>query len=159
MAYEEFAKKKKEFEVVLIYLYDTEGTCGYTNEESFYRKFRSMPWLALLFKDPAYTKLKRFFGYNFDLGERMETPSLVIFGPYGKFIEPWGADILMKFKFPAYPFTREKVAKLETEKIKELKLVMLWDRKTSFRRNDGTEVSSFDIFVKDPLFFFLTQIT
>ncbi|KAL6528168.1 hypothetical protein OROHE_015118 [Orobanche hederae] len=68
LAYKEFAKKKKEFEVVLIYLHNTEHTCGYTNEESFSKTFKTMPWLALPFKDPTYAKLKRFFGYNYDLG-------------------------------------------------------------------------------------------
>lgn len=154
MAYEEFARKKKEFEVVLIYLYDTDVTCGRTNEESFRETFNSMPWLALPFKDPSYRKLKRFFGYGLDLSEWEETPSLVIFGPNGEFVEPWGADILMNYKLPAYPFSREKVAKLEIEKVKELKLEMLFDRNTLFRRNDGTDVSSFNILVKISLFGF-----
>ncbi|KAL6582475.1 hypothetical protein OROMI_006489 [Orobanche minor] len=154
LAYKEFAKKKKEFEVVLIYLHNTEHTCGYTNEESFSKTFKTMPWLALPFKDPTYAKLKRFFGYNYDLGERVDTPSLVIFGPYGEFIEPWGADILMTYKLPAYPFTREKVAKLETEKIKELRLEMLWARNTFFRRNDGTEVPLQELVGKRIILFF-----
>lgn len=145
MAYEEFAKKKIAFEVVLIYLYDTERTCCYANEESFYKTFKSMPWLALPFRDPAYRKLKRLFGLNADEDQLVQTPSLVIIGPHGEFVEPWGAEILTSFKPLAYPFTREAVAKLETDKIKEMKLEMLWDRNALFRRNDGTEVSSFDL--------------
>ncbi|KAL8133797.1 putative nucleoredoxin 1 [Apium graveolens] len=154
LAYEEFAEKKKEFEVVLIYLYDTEHTCDYANEESFLKTFKSMPWLALPFKDPTYRKLKRLFGHNTDPGELVQTPLLVIIGPHGKYIEPWGADILMRYKLPAYPFTREAVAKLETEKVKELKLEMLWDWNALFRRNDGTEVPLYELVDKRIIIFF-----
>lgn len=69
----------------------------------------------------------------------METaPNLVIIGPHRKFIEPWGADIISKFKLPAYPFTRERVAMLEIENVRELRLDMLWDRNTIFRGIDYT---------------------
>lgn len=116
-----------------------------------------MPWLALPFKDPTYRKLMRFFGYHLDLGEWEKTPSLVIFGPNGEFIEPWGADILMNYKLPAYPFTREKVAKLEIEKVKELKLEMLFDRNTLFKRNDGPRFHCMNLRERE-LYYFLRVI-
>lgn len=143
--YEELAKIKVNFEVVLIYLTDTPYTYDCTNEESFWKAFKTMPWLALPFKDPNNQKLKRVFEFhpefdddNFDL-----RPLLVIFGPHGEFIEPLGDRILGVY--PVYPFTREKVAKLETEKIQKLKMEMLWDPNTVFRRTDGSQVSSFDV--------------
>ncbi|XP_074361926.1 putative nucleoredoxin 1 isoform X2 [Apium graveolens] len=140
-AYKEFALNKSCFEVVLVYLHGTSETIGKTSEESFRNTFENMPWLAIPFKDPKCERLARFFGYpNKQSSE--EAPTLVIFGPHGEFIEPWGADIMYKFKLPAYPFTRERVAKLYTEKIQQLKLEMLWEQNTIFRRKDASEGTS-----------------
>ncbi|XP_063942572.1 probable nucleoredoxin 1 isoform X2 [Daucus carota subsp. sativus] len=132
-AYKELAKNKEKFEVVLLYLYDTLGTIHSTNEESFWKFFETMPWLALPFKDPNHKKLKRIFGYPNNLYGPEPVPTLVIFGPNGKFVEPCGADILINFGISAYPFTRNRLAKLETEKVKELKLEMLLDPNTFFK--------------------------
>lgn len=143
MAYKGSAKTKENFEVVLLYLYDTHGTLHSTNEESFWKKFKDMPWLALPFKDPNHKKLKRIFGYPDDLNGPERPPTLVIFGPNGEFVDPCGGDILMKFGAPACPFTRKRLAKLETERAKEVKLGMLWDPNTVFRvEKYGSEVSS-----------------
>ncbi|KAL8123451.1 hypothetical protein AgCh_011427 [Apium graveolens] len=138
-AYKEFALNKSCFEVVLVYLHGTSETIGKTSEESFRNTFENMPWLAIPFKDPKCERLARFFGYP-NKQSFEEAPTLVIFGPHGEFIEPWGADIMYKFKLPAYPFTRERVAKLYTEKIQQLKLEMLWEQNTIFRRKDKSEV-------------------
>ncbi|XP_074350614.1 putative nucleoredoxin 1 isoform X2 [Apium graveolens] len=149
MAYKGSAKTKENFEVVLLYLYDTQGTLHSTNEESFWKTFRNMPWLALPFKDPNHKKLRRIFGYPNDLNGPERPPTLVIFGPNGEFVEPCGGDILMDFGAHACPFTRKRLAKLETEKIKELKLEMLWDPNTVFRVvKDGLEASSFSNLLK-----------
>lgn len=142
------SQKRKKSLRLCSFIFTTQNTLVTVNEESFFKTFKSMPWLALPFKDPTYRKLKRLFGHNPDEVELVQTPSLVIIGPHGEFVEPWGDDILMRYKLQAYPFTREAVAKLETEKIKELKLEMLWDRNALFRRNNGTDVSSFDISVQ-----------
>ncbi|KAL8094135.1 putative nucleoredoxin 1 isoform X2 [Apium graveolens] len=136
MAYKELAKNNKNFEVVLLYLYDTLGTLHSTNEESFWKIFKTMPWLALPFKDPNHKKLLRIFGYPHDNIYRTgpeSVPTLVIFGPNGKFVDPCGADILMEFSISSYPFTRKRLAQLETEKIKDMKPEMLWDPNTAFR--------------------------
>lgn len=102
-----------------------------------------MPSLALPFKDPNHKKLIRIFGYPNILDDGEEAPTLVIIGPNGEFVDPCGADILTRFGIPAYPFTRKNLAKLETEKAKELKLEMLWDPSTIFRvQGIGLEVSS-----------------
>ncbi|KAL6574715.1 hypothetical protein OROMI_012000 [Orobanche minor] len=138
-AYKEL-KSKENFEVVLVYLSDTRGNPYSTNEESFWNTFKTMPWLALPFKDSNH-KLKRIFGYPNDLFGPEEALTLVIIGPNVEFVDPCGADILEQFGTSAYPFTRKKVAKLETEMIKEVKLEMLWDPNTIFRvKNDGLEI-------------------
>lgn len=71
-----------------------------------------------------------------------EAPQLVIVGPHGKYIEPWGAHVIDKYGLSAYPPTRETVAMLFTKIIRTLKLEMLWDQSTLLRRKDGSKVSS-----------------
>ncbi|KAL8149690.1 hypothetical protein AgCh_006635 [Apium graveolens] len=140
MAYKEL-KNKENFEVVLLYLYDTCGTLHCTNEESFWNTLKTMPWLALPFKDSSHKKLKRIFGYPDDLDGPELAPTLVIVGPNGEFVDPCGADVLKEFGTSAYPFTRRKVANLKTEMVKELKLEMLWDPNTVFGvKYDGLEI-------------------
>lgn len=143
--YEEFAQNKSWFEVVLIYLYDTNGTFDRTSEATFHNTFVTMPWLALPYKDPMCGILSRMIGYPFDTYDLERAPTLVIIGPNGRFIEPWGADVIDQFKLPAFPFTREKVVMLDNEKVKKLTLDMLWDQNTIFRRKYGSEVGSFCI--------------
>ncbi|KAL8094138.1 hypothetical protein AgCh_035848 [Apium graveolens] len=143
IAYKGSAKTKENFEVVLLYLYDTHGTLHSTNEESFWKTFKNMPWLALPFKDPNHKKLKLIFDYPDGMKGPERPPTLVIFGPSGEFVDPCGGDILMDFRAPACPFTRKRLAKFETEKVKQLKLKMLWNPNTVFRvEKDGLEASS-----------------
>lgn len=80
-----------------------------TSEESFWKKFKTTPWLALPFKDPNYKKLIRIFGYPDMLDDREEAHTLVIIGPNGEFVDPCGAEILMRFGISAYPFTRNNL--------------------------------------------------
>ncbi|XP_017238131.2 probable nucleoredoxin 1 [Daucus carota subsp. sativus] len=141
MAYKELAKLNEQFEVVLLYLYDTYGTVNCTSEESFWKKFKTMPWLALPYKDQNHKKLIRIFGYPDMLDDGEEATTLVIIGPNGEFVDQCGADILMHFGTPAYPFTRKNLAKLETDIAKELKLEMLWDPNTNFKvTKDGLPI-------------------
>ncbi|WOH08128.1 hypothetical protein DCAR_0727565 [Daucus carota subsp. sativus] len=138
--YKELIKTEENFEVVLIYLTDTPHTYQSTNEESFWKAFQTMPWLALPFKDPNIQKLKRVFEFHPQLEDDHydRCPVLVIFGPHGEFIEPLGHLILGVY--PVYPFTFERVAKLETEKVQNLKMEMLWDPNTVFKRTDGSQM-------------------
>ncbi|KAL6544859.1 hypothetical protein OROMI_023721 [Orobanche minor] len=145
LAYEELAKIKKIFEVVLFYIYEPRQRHHWVSEEnfwkseeSFWEKFKTMPWLALPFKDMSYKKLMRVF--EFQSADAL-VPSLVIFGPRADYIDPFGFRMLRKYGIGGFPFTRKKSAELENEKIKELKLGMLWDPNTVFRRNDGSQVS------------------
>ncbi|XP_017248612.1 probable nucleoredoxin 1 isoform X2 [Daucus carota subsp. sativus] len=140
MAYKELAKKKENFEVVLIYLYDTICTDDRTDEGSFWEKFKTMPWLALPYRDPNYRKLLRLFCFPRE-DSLCFTTTLVIVGPRGEFIEPWGACMLTSYNIEAFPFTREKVAHLLIEKVKELKLEKLWDPNTVFKGKNATKLS------------------
>ncbi|XP_074355030.1 putative nucleoredoxin 1 [Apium graveolens] len=153
-AYEEFAQKKSCFEVVLVYLHCTSGTIDNTSKESFSNTFETMPWLAIPFRDPICKRMMRVFGRPYYGYPSVKAPSLVIIGPHGEFIEPWGADIICKFKLPAYPFTRQRVAKLDTEIVRELTLDMLLDANTTLRRKDGSKVRLSQIFGKRIILFF-----
>lgn len=135
---------KEPFEVVLVYIREPIPMCDWKSEESFWEKFKTMPWLALPFKDLNYKKLRRVFEYPRD---NVVGPNLVIFGPHAEYIEPYGCLFLQLYKIPAYPFTRKKAAELESEKVKELKLEMLWELDTVFRRSDGSQVSSLNLFM------------
>lgn len=160
---------EQNFEIVLIYFCDPP----ITNEETFQKKFETMPWLAIPFKDPNIKKLKRIFenpnleklkqffkhrSYRFSDMSGRNPPEVVIFGPHGDFFEPFGRDILLRYGTKASPFTRKVAAKLETEKVKELKLEMLCDQNTVFRRKDGSEVSSF-YYIMHVLKFELPQLS
>lgn len=65
-AYKELAGKKEKFEVVLLYLNDTCYTDRYHNhnEESFWKVFKTMPWLALPYKDPNLKKLEKIYEHT-----------------------------------------------------------------------------------------------
>ncbi|KAL8123450.1 hypothetical protein AgCh_011426 [Apium graveolens] len=149
-AYEELEQNKSCFEVVLVYLYGTSETTDNTSKETFRNTFETMPWLALPFRDPRCERLKRFFGDPHD----MKLYTLVIIGPHGEFIERQGADFISKFKPSACPFSRHRVAKSDTEKVRELTLDMLWDQNTIFRRKDGSKVGFSQLVGKRIILFF-----
>lgn len=142
--YEELAKSNKKFEVVLIYLY---GTPDIEIKESFWKLFKTMPWLALPIGDSNYMKLERIFMFSWFRDYNWADSRLVVFGPRMEFIETFGLDVLSFFKFSAYPFCRVKIAMLLAEEAKELKLEMLWNTNSVFGGNYGSEVSSFDVLV------------
>lgn len=145
MVYKQLADKK--FEIVLVYIHNSMITSGRASEESFWKNFNKMPWLALPFKDQKCKTLQRVFNLPLDASGPEPDPRLLIIGPQGKFVEPYGVDILENFGISAYPFSRKRVAELEVNYIKELKLDMFWDPSTSFIQKDGIEVSSFYILV------------
>lgn len=135
-AYEELVlKKKKKFEVVLVYITNSRQTHRTTTEETFWKTFKTMPWLALPFKDPNCVKLQRMFKYPLELDLKIfPDPSLVIIGRHGKFYEPYGADILMNFGCPAYPFTSQRAGELVAEKANKVRLQMFWGPNTVFKQ-------------------------
>lgn len=88
MAYEDLFKNMKDFEIVLIY------GGGRLNEDLFWKKFGTMPWLAVPFKDTdCGKKLDRIFKFP-DFGGLTPVSMLVIIGII---IEPFGAQILEKY--------------------------------------------------------------
>lgn len=152
-AYQRFAKVEHNFEVVLIYQSGTVNTFSRMSEKLFWATFKTMPWLALPFNDPSHKKLRRIFEHSF-LSDKNNPLRVVIFGPRGEFIEPFGTDILCTYGIEAFPFTRMEAAKLETEKVKELQLGMLWDQNTVFRRKDGSEVRFSQLSGKQVMLYF-----
>lgn len=142
VAYQELAENNIDFEVVLIYLTDTLDTYKCTNEDTFKNTFKTMPWLALPFEDPVHEKLKRLFDYpSTDLLKKAQC--IVIIGPHGEYIEPCGAEVLLKFGVSAYPFTRENLVISETKDVMDLKLEMMCSPTTVFKRIDGSQVIFF----------------
>lgn len=132
---------KKFFEVVLISSREFAYSNDWSSEESFWEEFRGMPWLALPYRDPNCKKLNRIFEISKNQQDIPCFGDLVILGPRAEFIEPYGSNILFLYKNPGYPFTRRRVAQLESEKVKELKLEMICDPNTVFRMKDGSQVS------------------
>lgn len=53
MAYEELSRNKEDFEVVLIYTHGWWDTYRHTDEDSFWKAFQTMPWLALPFEETS----------------------------------------------------------------------------------------------------------
>lgn len=80
LAYEELAKVKKNFQVVLLYSREPQDILDLpTSENLFWEKFKTMPWLALAFRDPSYKKLNRIFKIYYN--NVFAHGGLVIFGP------------------------------------------------------------------------------
>lgn len=125
-------EQQQKFEVVLVYIHDSRNTHP-TNAESFKKTFEEMPWLALPFNDTNCKKVQRIYRYPFGSEEQKQNHSLVIIGPFGELVEPFGAaTVLMNFGIEAYPFTRKIAYMLQLEKIKKLKLDILWDPQAVF---------------------------
>lgn len=122
-AYKQLAKVKN-FEIVLVYIHDSFSGFQHTSEEAYWKCFREMPWLALPYKDPVCKTLLQVFNHPkfADPDGSEPNPNLVIIGPQGKFVERFGADILLKYGISAYPFTGKKVAKLEAKKMRNSNL-------------------------------------
>ncbi|KAL6506638.1 hypothetical protein OROHE_022470 [Orobanche hederae] len=99
-----------------------------------------MPWLALPYKDTICKKVQRVFLYLFGLEGPHPNHSLVIIGPSGELIEPFGAGtILENFGIEAYPFTRERAHWLHLQKVESVKLDMLWGPEAVFMRGCVSE--------------------
>ncbi|XP_017219564.1 probable nucleoredoxin 1 isoform X1 [Daucus carota subsp. sativus] len=156
MYYEGLRKNNENFEVVLLYLYDTDLTINSTNEETFWKTFNTMPWLALPYKDLALKKLRRVFGYPYEYSYEEDEPNfypaLVIVGPRNDIIEPRLANMFRGYD--ANLFTYEKSEKAEGERVWELKLDMLCSPDTVFKRIDGSQVQFSQLAGKRIIFLF-----
>ncbi|KAL1816022.1 probable nucleoredoxin 1 [Daucus carota subsp. sativus] len=138
LAYKELCEKMEAFEVVLINLLSiSSDTC----EDTFWKTFEAMPWLAIPSKDTdCCKKLLRIFDSTICDPGPYPVSKLVIIGPRGKFIEPCGANILCCYGIPAYPFTRFSAVNLKIEKVKDVKPEMFWNLDAIFRQQNGSEV-------------------
>ncbi|XP_047318776.1 probable nucleoredoxin 1 [Impatiens glandulifera] len=104
--YKEIQKENgSEFEMITIPLDD--------EEDSFKEDLKSLPWLALPFKDKRAGKLVKYF-------ELSSLPTLVIIGPDGNTLQQDVADIVGEHGSQAYPFTAERFEHLEELKRKKL---------------------------------------
>ncbi|KAL1803828.1 hypothetical protein ACET3Z_032475 [Daucus carota] len=140
-AYEQLVKVKN-FEIVLVYIHYSFLGFQHTSEESYWKCFGEMPWLALPYKDPVCNTLQQVFNHPkyADPDGSEPNPNLVIIGPEGKFVERFGADILLKYGISAYPFTRKKVAKLEAKKMRNSNLFNGGNKNIPLVRTDGSIV-------------------
>ncbi|KAL6496500.1 hypothetical protein OROGR_029758 [Orobanche gracilis] len=146
-AYEELVlKNKKNFEVVLVYISNSWETYR-TTEETFWKAFKTMPWLALPFKDPNCVKFQCIFDYPLELEGTSPDPSLIIIGRHGKFIELFAADVVKDFGCPAYPFTGKRAAELLAEKANKVKLEMFWVLKLSSSKTMGPLTGVFRVHI------------
>ncbi|XP_017246060.1 probable nucleoredoxin 1 isoform X2 [Daucus carota subsp. sativus] len=153
MYYAELKRRNENFEVILLYLYDTYLTISSTSEETFRKTFNTMPWLALPYKDPAVKKLRRVFGYPYEEeDESLYDPTLVIVGPRPDIIEPGLATILRGYD--ANLFMYEESKKPEGGRVWELKLEMLCSSETVFQKNDGSQVQFSQLAGKRIIFLF-----
>ncbi|XP_074375712.1 putative nucleoredoxin 1 [Apium graveolens] len=141
--YQELSTNRKEFEIVLVYTHgwcDHEDTCSRMVENSFLNEIKTMPWLALPFKDTnCIKKLQRIFQHPQEVGQPIPV-KLVIIGPHGKFIEPLGTYILLSYGAPAYPFSLSSAVNLELEMAKKIRLEMFWDLDTVFGKRNGSQI-------------------
>eukprot|EP00268_Persea_americana_P053185 TRINITY_DN6000_c0_g1_i3.p1 TRINITY_DN6000_c0_g1~~TRINITY_DN6000_c0_g1_i3.p1 ORF type:complete len:361 (+),score=74.07 TRINITY_DN6000_c0_g1_i3:320-1402(+) len=95
--YNKLKDKGDEFEVVLISLDD--------DEQSYVEILKSIPFLAVPFKDKICEKLARYF-------ELSIIPTLVIIGSDGKTVNSNVAELVEEHGIQAYPFTPEKLEEL-----------------------------------------------
>lgn len=69
--------QRKNFEIVLVYIHDAFLSFEQSSENSYWETFKTIPWLALPFKDPVCKKLQSVFRYTPDAdGGRAQTLAL-----------------------------------------------------------------------------------
>ncbi|KAK4263193.1 hypothetical protein QN277_028645 [Acacia crassicarpa] len=142
--YEKLKAKGEDFEIVLISIGD--------GEESFKQGVRSLPWLALPFKDKSCEKLARYF-------ELSTLPTLVIIGPDGKTLHSNVAEAIENYGIAAYPFTPEKFSELtDMEKAKEasqtLESILVSGDLDFLLGKDGAKILVSDLVGKNVLLYF-----
>ncbi|XP_063947406.1 probable nucleoredoxin 1-2 [Daucus carota subsp. sativus] len=140
LAYEELAQVGNLFEVVLIYGREFGYSSDWPSEELFLEELKGMPWLALPYQDPRCKKLNRILEISSSKQDAPGFGGLVMFDPRAEFMEPFGSHIFCLYKIHGYPFTRRRVAQLETEKVKDLKLEMICEQNSVRRMKDGAQV-------------------
>lgn len=90
----------KSFEAVLINIHKWDDR---KDEDSIWKAFKIMPWLAVPFNEMyCRMKLRRIFKFS-DLGGLQPISMLVIIGPREEFIKPFGAQISNKYAVKSIP--------------------------------------------------------
>ncbi|RWR79474.1 putative nucleoredoxin 1 [Cinnamomum micranthum f. kanehirae] len=129
--YKELKDKEEKFEVVLISL---------DNDEQSYKEIlKSIPFLAVPFKDKICVKLARYFEL------RRRIPTLVIIGSDGKTVNSNVAELVEEHGIQAYPFTPEKleeIAEIERKRLESLTLesLLVSGERDFFIGKDGIKV-------------------
>ena len=111
--YQKLKDEKEKFEVVLISLDN--------DEQSYNEILKSIPFLAVPFKDKICEKLAHYF-------ELRRIPTLVIIGSDGKTVNSNAAELVEDHGIQAYPFTPEKLeelAEIERKRLESLTLESL----------------------------------
>lgn len=117
--YQQCRTRQPEFEIVLVYL--PFGDCldplvYRVNIDSLLQK---ISWWRLPFNNSVSRRLWRLISCYPDDGR------LVIVGPRGKYVDPYGGDIISSYGIYAYPFTRECLVQRELNKLRALTLESL----------------------------------
>ncbi|RWR79475.1 putative nucleoredoxin 1 [Cinnamomum micranthum f. kanehirae] len=142
--YNKLKDKGDEFEVVLISLDD--------DEQSYVEILKSIPFLAVPFKDKICEKLARYF-------ELRRIPTLVIIGSDGKTVNSNVAELVEEHGIQAYPFTPEKLEELAEIERKRLESLTLESLLVSGERDfvigkDGIKVPVSELLGKHILLYF-----
>ncbi|CAK9313922.1 unnamed protein product [Citrullus colocynthis] len=142
--YKKLKEKGQNFEIVLISLDD--------EDEDFSQVLKTVPWLALPFKDEKCTKLIRYF-------ELSTIPTLVIIGQDGKTLISNAAELVQEHGIDAYPFTPEKLEELaEIQKSKlesqTLEAILVHGEKDFVIGKDGAKVPVSELVGKNILLSF-----
>jgi nucleoredoxin len=98
--YNELMKKGEVFDIVLVYIDD--------EEEDFKNYHVSMPWLVLPFGDRIRSKLHQHFQIKC-------VQTLIVIGPYGKFITYDGNCVVLIHGAKDYPFIDSHLSSLQRE--------------------------------------------
>ncbi|KNA17287.1 hypothetical protein SOVF_081260 [Spinacia oleracea] len=119
--YKQCKKKSLAFEIVLVYM--PFGDC--LDLEVFMGKIDSMLrdcnacWWCFPFNNSVSHRLGRLaFGCRED--------RLIIVGPNGEFVDPYGREVMNSYGCDYYPFTREALVQRKVNNLKELKLESLF---------------------------------
>ncbi|KAH9319316.1 hypothetical protein KI387_021085 [Taxus chinensis] len=98
--YSDLKNKGEDLEIVFI--------SSDRDEESFQEYFRSMPWLALPYRDRVSKNLSRYF-------EVEGIPTLIVLGPDGKTLQTEAVEMVMEHGVQVYPFTKEKLDEIKAQ--------------------------------------------
>ncbi|KAL6564858.1 hypothetical protein OROMI_016308 [Orobanche minor] len=118
--HEQCKLQKLPFEIVLAYLpfLDCLDPEVYKVKIDRWLQNQNISWWRLPYNNSVSRRLRRFGNYAIH-------NKLIIMGPCGKYVDPYGGEVLSSCGFDAYPFTREELVKKEVDKLMEVTLESL----------------------------------